>query len=690
MKLIGLLLLKGKRLTNSVYFSTWQGEIIDNRDKKKECYEKSSFYLPKPHRKENDTEAFIGWDGVVLFKSEVDVVKLAMKYAAQYQEYSEACGRCTPGRWGGRILYDLLDKIARGEGELNDLSHLKEVSQTMMNTAKCEIGRTVPKPLLDLMNYFESSFLDLIDNKKPSPQYNNEDLDYIAKITAPCMDMCPSHVDIPAYIEGVRDLKFLDSLKATKKTMPLANVCGRVCPHPCESACRRANLDEPISIMELKRIGADYESDYGFGFVYPTKKAKKINKKVAIIGAGPAGLTGAYYLTLGGVDCDVYEELPVLGGEVAVGVPEYRMPYERYNKDIESIKALGINFILNTKVTKEMMLEFEKKYDAILIATGTRLSKKIRSKNERAEIKGYWPAIPFLDQINLNVKWGIGEKIDLTGKTIVCVGGGFTSMDVVRCAIRANAKKVILLYRRDEKAIINNTSYEEYHEAIEEGVEFKFYSAVEEIITDENDNLKKLKINKYELIPNPKGGRATLNHIEGEDYFIECDYLIPAVSQDANLDFVPEEWDLALTSWNTFKTFNNTYMTNKTGIFTAGDCEYGPMTIVNAVGQAKRASSVMLRYLKTNQIVLSDDEIMEDHLQELKVYNKNEKISGWMPGIKREKSQKLDANTRKTSQKEVNFGLSTEEAIAEANRCMRCYYIAMVVVDKHPKGLKND
>jgi len=674
-------------LKSLVYFSTWQREIIDNRNKPKEQWQNSSFYFPEQHRVSNDTKAFIGWDGVVLFKEDVDVVKLAMKYAAQYQIYSEACGRCAPGRWGGRILYDLLDKIARGEGELSDLEHLKEVGSTMQKTSKCEIGKTVPTPILDIMIYFEDVFLDLINNKKSSCEYHKNDISYIADITAPCTDMCPSHVDIPGYIEGVRDIKFIDSLKATKKSMPLAHVCGRVCPHPCEDACRRANLDEPISIMELKRIGADYESNHGLDFVYPTKKAEPIDKKVAIIGAGPAGLTGAYYLALEGVNCDVYDELPVIGGEVAVGVPQYRMPYEKYHKDIEAVKALGVNFILNTKVTADMIKQFENDYDAILIATGTRISKKIRAKNERMEINGYWPAIKFLDQINLNVKWGIGEAVDLSGKTVVCVGGGFTSMDVVRCAVRANAKKVILLYRRDEKTIINNTSYEEYHEAVEEGVEFKFYSAVEEIITDENDNLKKLKINKFELVPNPNGGRPSLNHIEGEDYFIECDYLIPAVSQDANMDFVPKEWNLSLTSWNTFKTFNNTYMTNRKGIFAAGDCEYGPMTIVNAVGQAKRAACVMLRYLKTGEASLSDEEILEDHLRRLGVYNKNEKITGWMPGIKRKISQKLDVDTRKHSQAEVNFGLTSEEAVNEAQRCMRCYYIAMVAVENKNKPL---
>ncbi len=666
-------------MSSKVYFSSWRGELIDNRDIPKEEWKESSFSFPQNYAVDIDSKAFIGWDGFALFKEDVDVVKLACEYAAQYQQYSEACGRCAPGRWGGRILYDLLDKIARGEGEMGDLEHLKEISSTMIQTSKCEIGRTVPIPLLQLMDYFEGDFISLIDEKKSSPKYNDKEISYIAKITAPCMDACPAHVDIPAYIEGVRDLRFDDSLKATKKTMPLAHTCGRVCPHPCEDECRRTNLDEPISIMELKRIGADYETDHSLLHLHPTKPKEKTGKKVVIIGAGPAGLAGAYYLTLDGVECDVYDELPVLGGEVAVGVPEYRMPYDKYYKDIEAVKSLGVNFILNTKVTADMMVEFEKKYDAVLVATGARLSKKVRAGNERPEIKGYWPAIPFLDQINLNVKWNLADPIDLTGKTVVCVGGGFTSMDVVRCSIRANAKKVIMLYRRDEKTIIRNTSYEEYHEAVEEGVEFIFHSAIEEII-DENDVLKKLKINRFELVPDPGGGRAQLKKIEGADFEIECDYLIPAVSQDADLSLLPKEWEIDMTSWRTIKTDGKTYMSSRKGIFAAGDCEYGPMTIVNAVGQAKRAASVISRYVRSGEITLTDEEIMEDHLRALRVYDKKEKVTGWMKGLPREVSKKLEVDERKTNNKEVNFGFTKTQAIREAERCMRCYYIAMVAV----------
>jgi len=674
---------------SKVYFSTWNGELVNNIGKPEAEWEESAYNLPATYDDHRDSKAFIGWDGVSLFSEDVDVIRLAMEYAAQYQVYSEACGRCAPGRWGGQILYDQLDKIARGEGAVADLDHLKEIGKTMQVTSKCEIGKTVPNPILDLMTHFEDEFLDCINNQKPSKHYD-ADASYIAKITAPCTDACPAHVDIPGYIEGVRDLRFDDSLIATRQTMPLAHTCGRVCPHPCEDACRRTNLDEPISIMALKRLGADWETDHGYDFFHPLEKKPSNGKKVAVIGAGPAGLTTAYYLAAEGVEVDCYEALPVLGGEVTVGVPEYRMPWKKYLEDIECVRDMGVNFILNHKVTADEMRQFENDYDATMIASGTRISKKVRCDNERPEIQGDWGAIDFLDWVNLYEKFDIKtpesvvkqqmlptDHVDLTGKVVACVGGGFTSMDVVRCSIRAGAKRVIMIYRRDEKTIIRNTTYEEYHEAVEEGVEFIFHSAVNRMI-DENDVLKALEVDKFELVPDPDGGRAQLVKIEGASEIIEVDYLIPAVSQSADFSHLPEEWELEMTSWASLKTNGKDYMTSRKGIFAAGDCEYGPMTIVNAVGQAKRAASVMSRYVLTGEVGRTEEEIMEDHLMKLRVYDKKEKIVGWMPGVPREHAEVVDVENRKHNNVEVNLGFTQDQAMAEADRCMRCYYIAMV------------
>jgi len=659
-----------------VVFSTWRGEFIDNRGKPPSEWSESSFKLPETYHGETKSKAFVGWDGVAIFDEDIDAVELACRYAAQYQEYSEACGRCAPGRWGGKILYDLLDKIARGEGSFDDMAHLKEISQTMMKTSKCEIGRTVPKPLLDLMEHYKEQFEKCIREQVKSKDYDTKDINYIAKVTAPCTDMCPAHVDIPAYIEGVRDMLYGDSLKATRQTMPLAHTCGRVCPHPCEDACRRANLDEPISIMELKRIGADYETDHGLSWFHPKepKPPRNDGKKVAVVGAGPAGLTVAYYLALEGIRVDIFEELPVNGGEVAVGVPEYRMPIARYQKDIDLVLGMeSVTVTNNCRVDAEKLRELDRDYDAVFLGFGTRLSKKIRAKNENPNIKGYWGAISMLDRVNLWNKYKIGSPASevLKDKVVVCVGGGFTSMDVVRCSIREGAKRVVMLYRRDEKTIIRNTTYEEYHEAVEEGVEFIFHSAVEEII-DDGERIRKLKVNRFKLVPNPDGGRPKLEKIEGADFELECDFLIPAVSQSADLSLLPEEWDIKLTSWGTILTNGRDFMTSRPGVFAGGDCEYGPMTIVNAVGQARRAASVISRYIYNGgKCELTDEEIMEDHLSKLKVYNKDEKVTGWIPGLPRQVSKKLSVEERKTNNKEVNLGFTGEEAITEAERCMR-------------------
>ena len=669
---------------SKVYFSSWQGDIVDNRGVNHDDWQEASAKLPVQYDKEHATKAFVGWDGFALFTQDVDVVKLAVNYARQYQEYSEACGRCAPGRWGGRILFDMLDKIARGEGTKADLDHIKEISSTMTITSKCEIGKTVPVPILGMIEYFEDQFLNLIKTQSKSPWYDQDDEKYIANVTAPCSDMCPTHVDIPGYIEGVRDLNFSDSLVNTRGAMPLAHTCGRVCPHPCEDACRRANLDEAVSIMELKRMGADYETDHELEWFHPAKPKKPRNdgKKIAIIGAGPAGLTAAYYLALEGIACTIFEELPVLGGEVAVGVPEYRMPIGKYNKDIELVTSMPtVEVITNHRVDANRLKEIHEEFDATLLGFGARLSKAVRCGNERPEMNGYWGAIEMLDKVNLWHKYKIGSPAseDLKGKTVVCVGGGFTSMDVVRCSIREGAKRVIMLYRRDKKTIIRNTTLEEYTEAVEEGVEFIFYSAIEELF-DENNQLKSMLVNQYELVPCPDGGRAQLVKREGEDITIECDYLIPAVSQALDTQILPEEWELEMTSWNSIQTNGKDYMTSKEGLFAAGDCEYGPMTIVNATGQAKRAASVISRYIYDGKITLTDDEIMEDHMNRLKVYNKKEKITNWMPGLPREHSEKLATEARKDNNQEVNLGFTAEEAQAEAERCMRCYYLGMVAV----------
>ena len=857
------------------------------------------FFTKEPiQNTQKEIKAFVGWDGIVIFDPSLDILQTLKIYAKQYQNYAQSCGRCTPGKYGGKVLYELLEKLqnynyASDCEALKDIEKLKEVCELMKATSKCEVGKTTPNPILQILkerpevfakalplskqkdsnlenstqslndlteqlkqstkklqdardfvdkvqqsiesgvtpaslvhdvmqrienikatqekedlehimmesarkiarenvdsslnertqgagvqndrnadskNYalnsavkkdsaqnldskdchieacaeissiesskdvspfskaqhdkiLNSNTADTENARKSSKNTTQEikthtlmpvtynitrdntaentfesleryksaittkinNLEYISKITAPCTDECPSRVDIPAYIEGVKDMRYLDSLSSTRGSMPLAQVCGRVCPHPCENACRRAILDDPISIMELKRIGANIEfskkqTGKWQGYSHPNNIETRefANKSVGVIGAGPAGLSSAYYMALRGIKVDVYEALPVLGGEVAVGVPNYRMPINEYNHDIESLKSLGVVFHTNFLVDSRNISELESKHNALVIAVGTRASKKLGCKNENTSLNGYLPAIKFMDSVNLAQKFNIGELPNLAGKKVVCVGGGFTSMDVVRCCVRLGASSVIMLYRRDEATIIKNTSKEEYHEACEEGVVFQFLSAVDEII-EQDSRIKALKINRYELIKSDTSPKGELKLIEDGGVMLECDILIPAVSQE--MDFpLDSSFGVEISKWKTIAVDDASFSTTKKGIFAAGDCVSGPLTIVNAVGQGRRVASVVANFLQTGEVAINDDERMEDLLKQIGVFDKNREIKGFLSGNTRAVSDKLQPEYRAGNFEEVNLGFDNEMAIAEAQRCMRCYYISMCVV----------
>ncbi|RDU73077.1 formate dehydrogenase [Helicobacter aurati] len=738
---------------------------------------KVKFFTTDKQREQTERiKAFVGWDGIVIFDEDVDILQTLKVYAKQYQNYAQSCGRCTPGKFGGKVLYELLEKIQNDPQATNaDIEKLKEVCELMRVTSKCEIGKTTPKPILQILESKPSVFTDAIAKKiekqtqisqhvqteqcssndyqkehiiptssqvfyraarsdfvgsiqeegglqensfEPLQRYKSAittqigSTTYISKITAPCTDECPSRVDIPAYIEGVKDIRYMDSLSSTRANMPLAQVCGRVCPHPCENACRRAILDDPISIMELKRVGADAEfalkqTQSWKGYAAPNnvslhndsiivnhEDSEQISTNkfesfasVGVIGAGPAGLSSAYYMALRGIKVEVYEALPVLGGEVAVGVPNYRMPITAYNHDINALKELGVVFHTNFLVDSQNIIALEEKHSALVIAVGTRASKKLGCKNENIALEGYIPAIKFMDMVNLAQKFHIGELPNLKGKRVICVGGGFTSMDVVRCCVRLGAQKVIMLYRRDESTIIANTSSEEYHEACEEGIEFQFLSAVDEII-EENSRITALKVNRYELIKSETSPKGELRLIADGAVIMPCDILIPAVSQE--MDFPLESnFGVEVSKWKTIVTDEASYATTKKGIFAAGDCVSGPLTIVNAVGHGRRVASVIANYLQTGEVAINADEKMEDILKQIGVFDKNREVHGFLRGNAREISTKLAAEYRAKNFEEVNFGLSREKALSEASRCMRCYYISMCVVDMSDKFLES-
>ncbi|HSB03733.1 MAG TPA: FAD-dependent oxidoreductase, partial [Thermodesulfobacteriota bacterium] len=275
-----------------ILFSSWGGVVTDNRGKAEaERQAVPNLNLPLEFDKEKTIKAFLGWDGVAIRDPEVDMVDLTRAYLEAVQ--SESCGKCTPCRVGTRVMATVMNRIAEGQGRMEDLDRLKSMGESILKSSKCNLGQTGPKPVLHAIDHFRSQFQEVIQSKKKVPRQ-----EYKVKVTAPCESACPSHLPISRYVELIKEGRFLDSLEAIREATCLAGVLGRVCVRPCESNCRRGNVDDPISIKWLNRFVADYEIEKRKG--PELKKEAPRSEKVAIIGAGPAGLSCAYYLALRG------------------------------------------------------------------------------------------------------------------------------------------------------------------------------------------------------------------------------------------------------------------------------------------------------------------------------------------------------------------------------------------------------
>ncbi|HWI40049.1 MAG TPA: FAD-dependent oxidoreductase, partial [Verrucomicrobiae bacterium] len=517
---------------------------------------------------------------------------------------------------------------------------------------------------------------------------------FIDKLTAPCMDKCPAHIDIPAYIEAIKEYKFDLSLANVRDNMPLPSVCGRVCPHPCETACRRKNVDESISIMVLKRSASDHEWQRKHEPPMVAKPRK--NKKVAIVGAGPAGLACAYYLALEGFPCTIYEALPegFGGGMIAVGIPPYRMPRHILQRDIDIISSLGVDIVYGTRVGTDIPLpELKEKYDAVFLAPGAHRSKPMGVEGEDKGYKGFLKGgIDFLREAYMGKPTGMGKKV-------VVVGGGNTAIDCVRVALREGAEVSTLVYRRSRKEMPADVW--EVDGADEEGVQFEFQVLPTRVIADESGQVTGVECVRMALGEPDASGRRRPEPVAGSEFVIECDTVIPAIGQDPDLSFIPSNYGIDITKWNTVVTKyvplkdvagkdlkdgmgnfqSRLLITDREGVFAGGDAEIGPLTVVACVGSGHRSAKVIQRWLEEGKAYLTDDELMEDILNYMGVYDKGEKVAV-LDAAHREHQAEVHGRERASLKNycEVELGFAESQAVREAERCLRCYRVAMVAV----------
>lgn len=669
-----------------VVFSSWGRNIVDNRAGG--AGTEAQFRLPVTYDGERPMAAFMGWDGIIVFNKDVDVPVMAAEYMRRVQTLY-CCGKCTPGKKGTRVLMDALAAIIAGKASEAELATIEDLADLLKN-CKCTLCQSSTVPVLDAVKYFRNDFLAYINSaKKPAAEFS-----YIDKYTAPCQDKCPAHIDIPAYIEGIKDYHFGHSLAAIRDNMPLPSVCGRVCPHPCETACRRKNVDEPISIMVLKRSASDYEWQHKIE--PPMQPKPRRSKTVAVVGAGPAGLAAAYYLALEGYPVTIYEALPegFGGGMVAVGIPPYRQPRHLLQRDIDIISAMGVEIIYDTRIGKDISLaELKSKYNAVFLAPGAHRSKPMGVEGEDKGYKGFLKGgIDFLREAYMGKPTGMGKKV-------VVVGGGNTAIDCVRVALREGAEESILLYRRSRKEMPADVW--EVDGADEEGVKFEFQVLPTRIIVDANDQITGVECVRMALGEPDASGRRRPEPMAGSEFVVECDTVIPAIGQDPDLSFIPPELGIDITKWNTIITKytpykdaagkdlkdgmgnsqSRTLITDCNGVFAGGDAEIGPLTVVACIGSGHRAAKVIQRWLEEGKAYLTDDEYMEDILNYMGVYDKNESVA-WLDSAARAHQAEVHGKERASYKNycEVELGFTNSQAVREAERCLRCYRVAMVAV----------
>ncbi|NPU84839.1 MAG: FAD-dependent oxidoreductase [Syntrophaceae bacterium] len=470
--------------------------------------------------------------------------------------------------------------------------------------------------------------------------------------TSPCKANCPTHISVQGYVALIATGKFKEALKLIKKDNPFPIVCGRVCNHPCETACMRGKVDEPIDIMHLKRFVADLDLKDETRYI-PDKKESK-GKKVAVVGAGPAGLTCAYYLAAEGYDVEVFESLPVAGGWLAVGIPEYRLPKDVLKAEIKVIEDLGVKIHLNRPVGKDLpFAQLQKDFDAVFIGCGTVNSSKLNIPGE--DMQGVIHGVDYLKRVNL------GEKVFL-GDKVAVVGGGNVAMDAVRTAIRTGSKDVFILYRRSRAEM--PASPEEIEEALEEGIKMEFLVAPKRVV-GEGGKVTGIECTRMELGEPDASGRRRPIEIKGSEFIVPCDALIPAIGQEADLDFVPAESGISINKWKNFDVDAVTFATNVPGVFAGGDVVTGPQTVVKAVFAGKEAAVSIDRYLQGEDMAAGRAKDWTKDLAD------KADVSA-VPKAPRVKYPHMKPDERRTTFQEVGIGFGEEEAVREAQRCLAC------------------
>jgi len=467
---------------------------------------------------------------------------------------------------------------------------------------------------------------------------------------APCKAACPSNIHVQGYIQLIAKGKYREALALIRKDCPFPAVCGRVCTRPCEDQCTRGDVDEPVAIDSIKRFVADLEliEDEPYLPEVPEKR----EEKVAVVGAGPAGLSCAYYLALEGYGVTVFEALPVAGGMLRVGIPPYRLPHDVLEKEIGLIQRLGVEILTGISVGKDITLDElrQQGYRALFLGTGAHRSLKLAVPGE--ELEGVFPGVEFLRDVNM------GRTIKL-GPRVAVVGGGNVAMDACRTALRVGAQEVTVLYRRTQAEMPAHG--EEIHEALEEGVQIAFLAAPVRI-EGQNGRVKSVECIRMKLAEPDESGRRRPVPIPGSEFTLEVDAVIPAIGQLPDLSFLNGDEGLDVTRRNTLQVDPVTFATNVEGVFAGGDNVTGPATVIEAIAAGKNAAVSIHRYLRGQDMAAGRGKRLEPV----------EAPTDGVSPVPRQGMPRLEPEKRRRNYEEVQLGFRKDQVMEEARRCLNC------------------
>lgn len=479
--------------------------------------------------------------------------------------------------------------------------------------------------------------------------------DHNADCVAPCVQTCPANIDIQGYLAQISNGNYEAAVRIIKDRNPFPVVCGRVCPHPCEAQCRRSLVDTPVAINHVKRFAADWDMDRDQCWL--PGKAPATGKKIAVVGAGPSGLAAAYYSAIHGHDITVFERQPHAGGMMRYGIPEYRLPKATLDKEIDTMRALGVKIVTGKALGTHISLEdLHKDFDAVYLAIGSWRATPMSIEGENLD--GVMLGINYLEQVTRGRTVVLGD--------VVVVGGGNTAIDCARTAKRKGAKSVKLVYRRTQEEMPAEAY--EVEEAIHEGIEMVFLMAPQKITLGENGK-KNLECIKMQLGEPDRSGRRRPVPIEGSETVIEADTIIGAIGQSTNTQFLYNDLPVKLNKWGDIEINGKTSQTSENNIFAGGDCVTGPATVIQAVAAGRRAAEAMNGFLNAGYVRETnlDYSCSRGSMEDLPRWEFEER-----PKFRRASMPAIELGARTLNFDEVELGLSEDAAVTEARRCLKC------------------